>query len=148
VQVLGARVSGANFSVRGAAGLMLSEGQSGELEVSFHPTHGGTEEETLELASTAGSPIRITLYGEAENKSERPITLHWDPNEQSNQGYYVYRGTALQGPFEKLNSVPVATPEFTDETSSAGRQYFYVVTTVNESGDEGPFTEPVVAQAP
>jgi hypothetical protein len=149
VQMGEARISGRSFAVHGTSGIRLAAGEAAEFEVSFHPQEAGSQEGVLELGNSAGEAIRIVLSGDAETRSQRPMTLHWQADSDTpGQGYYVYRGTAMQGPFEKLNSVPVATPEFTDENLSAGRQYFYVVTSVNENGDESPFSEPILAQAP
>lgn len=149
VQIAGVAVSGSNFDVRSVNGIRLAAGQTVEMEVNFHPAQPGTAEESLDLRSSAtNSSIRIAVRGEAEKRSELPITLHWQGETEGAHGYFVYRGTALQGPFEKLNAVPTTSTEFVDESPSAGRQYFYVVTSVNETGDEGPFSEPLLTDAP
>ncbi len=149
VQIASPNISRQDFSAQNVNGTVLAAGQSAEIQVNFHPTETGSREATLVMgASGETTPVRVALHGEVEKKAARPITLHWQEGEQSSQGYFVYRGTAMQGPFEKLNSVPVTSAEYTDESLSSGRQYFYVVTSVNENGDEGPFSEPIVMEAP
>jgi hypothetical protein len=151
VQIKEARVSGQGFVVRGGTGLTLGAGESTELEVSFQPSAPGSREAQLELNSTAeNSPNRVPVHGDAERKSDHTVTIRWQNSESetAGQGYYLYRGTAAQGPFTKLNETPLPVAEYTDETLSAGQKYFYVVTTLDNNGNESDFSEPITADVP
>ncbi|NIV32158.1 MAG: alpha-amylase, partial [Anaerolineae bacterium] len=51
-------------------------------------------------------------------------------------GYYVYRSPVTGGGYERLSDLPLTSPAFTDDTVVNGRTYYYVVTAVDELGNE------------
>lgn len=64
-------------------------------------------------------------------------------------GYNVYRGTISGGPYTKVNSSLITTgTSFTDTSIQAGQTYYYVVTTVDTSGNESGYSSPVTATIP
>jgi len=64
-------------------------------------------------------------------------------------GYNVYRGTISGGPYTKVNSSLITTgTSFTDNSVQAGLTYYYVVTTVDTSGNESGYSSPVTATIP
>lgn len=66
------------------------------------------------------------------------VVLNWQessPNDPA-VSFNVYRGTALTGPFTKINTSPVTSPTFTDTQVTSGQQYWYEVTAVDANGIE------------
>jgi glycosidase/fibronectin type 3 domain-containing protein len=51
-------------------------------------------------------------------------------------GYYVYRSPVSGGGYARLNDAPLAATTYADETVVNGRLYYYVVTAVDEAGNE------------
>jgi len=63
-------------------------------------------------------------------------------------GYNVYRSEEASGPGTRVNSELLLTPAFRDMNVVPGHTYFYTVTAVDRSGNEGPASAPVSAGAP
>ena len=75
------------------------------------------------------------------------ITLTWMQDDfDTLMGYNVYRSTALDGQYQRLNSsvIPAETKTFFDDTVEPGKQYFYnftvVKTDLTESEPSGKIT--------
>jgi fibronectin type 3 domain-containing protein len=63
-------------------------------------------------------------------------------------GYNIYRGTKTGGPYNKVNSSLNTDTTFTDSSVTAGATYFYVVTAVDGTGTESPFSNEAKAVIP
>jgi fibronectin type 3 domain-containing protein len=74
----------------------------------------------------------------------------WDPSTSATlQGYNVYRSTVSGGPYSKLSpTLAPSTLLFTDTTPVSGKQYFYVVTSVDTSGAESSASSQVAVTIP
>ena len=69
------------------------------------------------------------------------VSLSWTASASSNvAGYNVYRGTTATGPYTKVNSGVVAGTAYTDTTAQPGETYYYVLTAVDGSNNESPFS--------
>ena len=69
------------------------------------------------------------------------VNLSWTASTSSNvAGYNVYRGTAAAGPYTKVNASVVAGTTYTDTTAQPGQTYYYVLTAVDGSSNESPFS--------
>ena len=69
------------------------------------------------------------------------VNLSWTASASSNvAGYNVYRGTTAAGPYTKVNSGVVAGTAYTDTTAQPGQTYYYVLTAVDGSNNESPFS--------
>jgi hypothetical protein len=70
------------------------------------------------------------------------IHLAWHPPVKSPKpvaGYNIYRSSDGGKNFEKLNTLPVRKPEYTDRRVRHGMTYFYFVKSVDKEGEEsGP----------
>ena len=66
-------------------------------------------------------------------------SLAWQANSEADLvGYQVYRSSQRGGPYSLLNTDVVSTPTFTDV--DAPIEQFYVVSAVDASGNESPFS--------
>jgi len=79
------------------------------------------------------------------------VTLAWDSVSATNlSGYRVYR-SEQSGAFtgSPINgSSALTTTAFTDSTAQSGRTYYYVVTAVNTSGVQSPYSNEVQVAIP
>jgi len=55
----------------------------------------------------------------------------------------IYRGTSATGPWTKIGSVTVPTTTYTDATAPNGVTAYYVLSSVDATGLEGPQSAPV-----
>ena len=71
------------------------------------------------------------------------VSLSWTASTSSGvAGYNVYRGATAAGPFAKVNSTVVAGTTYTDITVQPGQTYYYVLTAVDGSNNQSPFSAP------
>lgn len=96
----------------------------------------------FEIDTTAAQAM--IMQGSA---TEEGITLTWMQDDfDTLMGYNVYRSTALDGQYQRLNSsiIPVGNETFFDDTVEPGTQYFYnftvVQTDLTESTPSGKIT--------
>jgi hypothetical protein len=69
------------------------------------------------------------------------VGLSWTASSSSNvAGYNVYRAATAAGPFTKMNASLVAGTTCTDSTAQPGQTYYYVLTAVDGSSNESPFS--------
>jgi len=67
------------------------------------------------------------------------VSLDWTDNpEHDLAGYEVYRATAPGGPYVKASVSPVAASAYTDTGVANRTTYYYTVTALDSSGNEGP----------
>lgn len=74
--------------------------------------------------------------------------LAWSANSGSTSGYNIYRGSQTGGPYTKLNQALVSATDYADSSVVPGYAYFYVVTAVDASGNESPYSPEVAALVP
>ena len=96
----------------------------------------------FEIDTTAAQAM--IMQGSA---TEEGITLTWMQDDfDTLMGYNVYRSTALDGQYQRLNSsvIPYGTETFFDDTVEPGKEYFYnftvVKTDLSESDPSGKIT--------
>jgi len=90
-------------------------------------------------------PHRVQAVS-GSRSDDGPITLSWqaalDCVDNAVAGYNVYRSSAGSG-YVKCNSALVTELSYTDAAAAAGTAYYYVVTSVDEDGDESVYSQPV-----
>src|SRR5690606_7401167 len=74
-------------------------------------------------------PANILAIGD-----EEAIDVTWD-SVTTASGYHIYRASTAGGPDERLNEEPLTTTAFTDTTMEPFVPYYYVVASVNVSGE-------------
>jgi fibronectin type 3 domain-containing protein len=79
------------------------------------------------------------------------VTLTWNaPAPVGNtpiQGYNVYRSATSGGTYELVVS-RIPAPTYTDSTVNSGKTYYYVVTTIDQSGAESKYSDEIRATVP
>ena len=60
----------------------------------------------------------------------------------------MYRSTVSGGSYTKINSSLVAGSTYTEATVVSGKTYYYVITSVDSSGEESPHSNEVQAVIP
>src|SRR2546425_10544793 len=129
--------SGSGFSASGlTAPLTLAAGQTASFSVVFASTTAGTATGNVSLVSNATNSPTIALSASGVQPIPLARTLSWNPSPSGTVSYNVYRGTQSGGSYQKLNSSPVSTTTYTDNSVLAGRTYFYVVTAVDSRNVE------------
>ena len=68
--------------------------------------------------------------------------LAWDTDGTTVQGYNVYRSQDGVN-FDQLTAVPITDTVFCDDTIAERTTYTYVVTSINEVGEESPPSDPI-----
>ena len=67
--------------------------------------------------------------------SDGLVELAWDDLPDT-AGYYVYRSPVTGGGYVRLNDTPLADTTYADDTVVNGRLHYYVVTGVDDAGNE------------
>lgn len=154
VTVNNVSVSGTGFGVTGlASGLTLSPGQQVNFQITFRPTAAGNVSGNLSVKSSNASALTMALAGTGEaasNPGTKPhsVSLNWNPSSSDVSGYRIYRGTSSGGPYTRISSSLIGGTEYTDGSVSSGKKYYYVATSVTDSGDESPYSNEVSASIP
>ncbi|MBZ5539491.1 MAG: choice-of-anchor D domain-containing protein [Acidobacteriia bacterium] len=140
VTVSGISVTGTGFGYAGLTpGLKLAPQQQITFQVTFQPPVVGTLKGTLTLASSSISPslsMALTGAGITASATSHSVKLSWNASASTVNGYYVYRGGSLNGPFTRLTASLLAGLSYTDSTVVSGNSYTYYVTAVNGAGQE------------
>ena len=142
-------LSGAAFTTSGiGAGVTLAPGQYVTLIVSFNPSGTGKANGMVSLtSSTSGSPINLPLSGHGVVASHW-AAVDWDASTSSVVGYNIYRNSALDGSWTKLNSCPVTTTSYMDWDVRGGEFYLFAVRSVSTANVEGAFSYATSATIP
>lgn len=63
--------------------------------------------------------------------------LTWNENKEHDlAGYYVYRSTRSGRGYERITVKPLVRTTFSDQTAKSGHTYYYMVTAVDQAGNE------------
>ncbi len=143
-------VAGAGFSVGITTPINLNPAQSVNVPVVFNPAAAGTVNGNLVLMSNGATVLSVPLAGTGLSPVSHSVDIAWDAsNSAALQGYNVYRSTVSGGPYSKISPVLAASLLlFTDTTPVSGKQYFYVVTSVDASGTESAASAQVAVTIP
>ena len=139
------------FAVNGATfPLSIASGNSASVPIAFVPTASGSFTGSLTASSNANnSSSTVALSGTAASSaSAHSVALNWNASTSSVMGYFVYRGTASGGPYSRLIATADPATTYTDTSVQSGATYYYVVTSVNGSGQESAFSNQASAVIP
>ena len=150
ITISSASTSGPGFGINGLSlPLTLLSNQTTSFSVSFGPSNAGSATGGVYLANNGtSSPLTISVSGTGTNPSQHQVSLSWAASTSQVVGYYVYRGTQSGGPYSQVNSVAVAVTSFADESVSAGRTYYYVVTAVDTDDVQSAYSNQATAVIP
>jgi hypothetical protein len=132
--------------------LTLSAGQNISFTVKFAPKTSGTASASLAFTTNgAGSVASQTVSGTgaapAPAAADHTVSLSWTDNTTAT-AYNVYRGAASGGPYAKVNASPDTGNAYTDDSVASGKTYFYVVTSLDDTGTESGYSKEVSAAVP
>jgi hypothetical protein len=109
----------------------------------------------LILPST--NPVQLTVNSVAEpsvsaaawvalesgiQPTQNGVSLGWNPDPSTVEGYYVYRGKQTGGPYAKISGLQPGTT-YTDNTLTSGQAYYYVVTALDTNSLESSYSNEV-----
>jgi hypothetical protein len=78
--------------------------------------------------------------------SKEPIKLTWKATANANvAGFNLYRSEVPGSGFTKINATPLAGHEYSDNTAAGGKDYYYVLKTVNKDMEESSASNEVNA---
>ena len=153
VQISAADWNGQGYSLSGVSfPLTVPSGKSVPVTVVFTPTTSGSTPGSVTYASNASdSSLNESLTGtgtSSTGSTQHNITLSWSAGSSPVAGYNVYRGTASDGPYTKINPSLETATVYTDSTVQGATTYYYVATSVDSSSDESVFSNQTVATVP
>jgi hypothetical protein len=155
VTVNSAIVSGTGFSMSGSSfPVTLNPGQSLNLNLQFAPTTAGSFTGLLAINSNSSSNPTATfaLSGTGTTASTaHQVDLSWSaPSSASNPiaGYNIYRAAGGTTSYQRLNSSPVGSTNYTDSAVTSGKAYVYVVKSVDYAGAESTASNASTASIP
>jgi hypothetical protein len=142
--------SSSEFAIVGLAlPTTIQAGQSVQVTIQFTPNASGAASGTAKFISNAvDSPTSEQLTGTGVAQGSHSVDLSWDPGSGNPVGFNIYRANVRSGPFQMINTVLDASPNYTDSTVASGATYYYVTTEVNAEGQESAYSNEVKAVIP
>ena len=151
VTISGATLTGAGFSVSGAAlPITLGPNQAVTLAVRFDPAVTGLASGQLIISSNS-STNPTAVIGLSGTGDPHKVDLSWVPPISSDDpvaGYNVYRSPSGSSTYQRLNSSAVTATMFADITIQSGSSYDYTVTSVDAAGAESVPSNTITATIP
>jgi hypothetical protein len=149
VTVYSAANGNSQFALEGASfPFTITSGQSVSLNVGFDPQKIGVQSASLSFTSNASNPLAVESLTGTGTAVVYTVNIWWNSS-QNVEGYNIYRSTAANGTYAKINSTLEANTAYTDNTVASGQTYYYEATSVNYSGEESVrSTPPVQAVVP
>jgi hypothetical protein len=149
VTVSSASSGNSQFVLDGASfPFTIAAGQSQSFNVAFTPQNSGVQSSSLSFTSNASDSQAVEALSGTGTVDSYSVNLYWNPSTDVT-GYNVYRSTASNGKYSKINSNLDPTTAYTDNTVASGQTYYYAATSVNSNGQESsPSTPPVEAAIP
>lgn len=147
VTVSSASSSSSQFALSGITlPLTIPAGQSESFSVAFTPQSSGSISGSLVFGSNAASTQTTESLSGTGTAPVYSVNLYW--NSSTNVvGYNVYRSTAANGTYAKINPSVQPGTSYTDTTVLSGQTYFYAATSVSSSGQESARSTPAVQAA-
>jgi hypothetical protein len=144
VTVSSASSNSSEFILQGVSfPFTIPAGQGVSVNVGFTPSGAGAQSGTLIFGSNASnSQASESLDGTGTN-TQYTVNLTWNstPNVM---GYNVYRSTAPNGAYSKINPGLDANTAYADNSVASGSTYYYAATSVNSNGQESKRSTPPV----
>jgi hypothetical protein len=92
------------------------------------------------------APVNLVANRLADSSA---VQLLWRENTDADFiGFNVYKAASSQGPFIKVNRLPLNQASFGDSGLEPGSKYYYKVTKLSGSGDESAFSDAVSIVVP
>ncbi len=102
--------------------------------------------ESLDSTEASATPKKTTPPARPTGLTVVPgvgrVFLTWNENKERDlAGYYVYRSTRSGRGYVRLMDKPINRTTYSDETVKPGRVYYYVVTAVDQYGNESAWSK-------
>jgi Abnormal spindle-like microcephaly-assoc'd, ASPM-SPD-2-Hydin len=144
VTVSSASSSSAQFVLSGATlPFTITAGQSMSFNVAFTPQNSGSVSGSLSFGSNASNSQASESLSGTGTATPYSVNLFWNSASDA-VGYNVYRSTAPNGTYSKINPGLNANTEYTDGTVASGQTYYYEASSVASSGQESARSTPAV----
>jgi len=148
VTISSAASSSSQFVLDGASfPLTIAAGSSTSFNVTFTPQSGATASGALSFVSNASNSQATESLTGTGVLPTYTVDLSWNSS-SGVAGYNVYRSTAANGSYAKLNSTVNPSTAFMDSSVASGQTYYYAATSVDSSGQESSRSTPVQAVVP
>ncbi len=156
----GVTVSGTGFGYSNLSpGFSLAPNQKVTFQVWFSPKAAGPASGTLTLlSSNLSSPGTLSMSGDGVSSTnpnpptnpstQHSVALNWAASTSQVIGYRVYRSESSAGSYSPLNGTAITALDYSDSTVASGNTYYYVVTSVDSSGDESIYSNQAKAVIP
>lgn len=114
--------------------------ENGRLRVTLNPMSAVLLTSYLADLTPPAVPTGLRITDEGDGQ----VSLAWN-GVPGAAGYNLYRSPLSGGGFVKVNDAPLTTVAYTDAGLRNARDYFYVVTSVDEKGNESAVSNEVRA---
>jgi len=144
VTVSSASSSSSQFVLSGATlPFTINAGQSVAFNVAFTPQNSGGVSGSLSFGSNASNSQATESLSGTGTAVPFSVNLFWNSSSDA-VGYNVYRSTAVNGTYSKINPALNSNTAYTDGTVASGQTYYYEATSVASSGQESARSTPAV----
>jgi hypothetical protein len=155
VTVNSAIVTGTGFSMTASSfPVTLNPGQSLNLNLQFAPTTAGSSTGQLSITSNSSTnpTASFALSGTGTTATTaHQVNLSWSAPAASSDpvaGYNVYRAAGGSTSYQRLNSSPLGSTNYTDSGVTSGQAYVYMVKSVDNAGTESSASNASTAAVP
>ena len=101
---------------------------------------------TFTRTDVPSDPPPAAPSGLSADASSQQVALDWANNSEPDfDGYNVYRSITSGSGYSKVNTNLLSSSSYTDAGLTNGTTYYYVVTAVDDGGNESPFSGQVSA---
>lgn len=147
VTLSSASSSSSQFALNGVSlPLTIPAGQSESFNVIFTPQNSGNVSGSLTFGSNASTSQTTESMSGVGAAPVYSVNLYWNSSTDV-VGYNVYRSTAANGNYSKVNPSLQPSTSYTDSTVVSGQTYYYAATSVNSAGQESSRSTPPVQAA-
>jgi hypothetical protein len=150
VTIIGATMSGTGFNIDFSIFPLTIPVNAGQpFTVTFTPTAQGlfTGSLTFNTSASGTQPV-VALSGAGGSASGHTASLSWSASSSTVVGYNIYRSVTQGGLYTKLNGILQTQTTFVDTNLISGKTYYWVVTSVDASGNESGYSNEVAAIVP
>ena len=149
VSISSVSITGTGYTVPATFPITIASGASRPISVNFTPALTGAANGSVAFVSNAtNSPTSVTLTGTGQAASPHWVDVGWTASTSSVVGYNVYRSTISGGPYTLLNASPVPGTTYSDSSVLSATTYYYVIRSVDVSGQESGNSIEVFAVIP
>jgi hypothetical protein len=148
VTVSSAASTNSQFTLDGATyPFTIPVGQPVSFNVAFTPKNSGAQSGSLSFVSNASTAKMVESLSGTGTVTPYSVNLWWNSSTDV-VGYNVYRSSAPNGTYLKLNPALNSSTAYTDSAVASGSTYYYAATSVNSSGQESSRSAPVQTTIP